>query len=66
MENNKLDCSSVCTAILGYGTAVEIFNGKYQSGLWFSMYSNIRLGDCGRDTWWEITNRTAVQYVQQY
>ena len=25
MENNKLDCGSVCTAILGYGTAVEIF-----------------------------------------
>ena len=50
MENNKLYCSSVCTAILGYGTAVEIFDGKYQSGLWFSMYSNVRLGDCGRDT----------------
>ena len=66
MENNKLDCSSVCTAILGYGRAVEIFDRKYQSRLRFSIYSNIRLGDCGRDTCWEITNRTAVQYVQQY
>ena len=50
MENNKLYCSSVCTAILGYGTVVEILDGKYQSGLRFSMYSNIRLWDCGRDT----------------
>ena len=50
MGNNKLDCGSVCTAILGYGTAVEIYDRKYQSGLWFSMYSNIMLWDCGRDT----------------
>ena len=50
MENNKLDCGLVCTAILGYGTAVEIFHGKYQSRLVFSMYSNIMLWDCGRDT----------------
>ena len=50
MGNNKPDCGSVCTAILGYGTAVEIFDRKYQSGLRFSMYSNIRLRVCGRDT----------------
>ena len=50
MGNKKPDCSSVCTAILEYGTAVEIFDRKYQSGLRFSMYSNIRLGDCGRNT----------------
>ena len=31
MENNKPDCGSVCTAILGYQTAVEILDGKYQS-----------------------------------
>ena len=46
MENNKLNCGSVCTATLGYGTAVESFDGKYQ----FSMYSNIKLWDYGRDT----------------
>ena len=50
MGNNKLDYGSVCTAILEYGTAVEIFDRKYQSRLRFSMYSNIRLGDSGRDT----------------
>ena len=50
MENNKPDCGSVCTAILGYQTVVEILDGKYQSSLRFSMYSNIRLWDCGRDT----------------
>ena len=31
MENNKPDCGSVCTTILGYQTAVEILDGKYQS-----------------------------------
>ena len=50
MGNNKPDCDSVHTAILGYQTAVEILDGKYQSGLRFSMYSNIRLWDFGRDT----------------
>ena len=50
MENSKLDCRSVCTAILGYGTPVETLDGKYQSGLLLNSYSNIRLWDCGRDT----------------
>ena len=50
MENSKLDCRSVCTAILGYGTPVETLDGKYQSGLLLSSYSNIKLWDCGRDT----------------
>ena len=50
MGNNKLSCDSVRTAILGYQTAVEILDGKYQSGLPFSMYNNIRLWDFGRDT----------------
>ena len=31
MQNNKPDCGSVCSAILGYRTAVEILDGKYQS-----------------------------------
>ena len=48
MGNNKPDCVSVCTAILGYGTAVEILDK--QTGLWFSMYSNIRIWDCGRNS----------------
>ena len=38
MGNKKPDCSSVCTAILEYGTAVEIFDRKYQSGLRFSNF----------------------------
>ena len=50
MGNNKLDCGSVCTAILGYETAVEILHGKYQSGLRFSMYTNIRISDWGKNT----------------
>ena len=31
MGNNKVDCGSVSTEILGYQTAVEILDGKYQS-----------------------------------
>ena len=30
--------------------AVEIIEGKYQNGLQFSMYSNIRIVDCDRDS----------------
>ena len=50
MGNDKQDCGSICTAILVYGTAVEILDVKYQSGLWFSMYTNIRILDGGRNT----------------
>ena len=50
MENIKADSGLVCTAILGYGTVVEIHDGKSQTGLRFSMYSNIRISDCGRNT----------------
>ena len=50
MENNKADCGLVCTSILGYVTLVEIHDGKEQTGLRFSMYSNIRISDCGKNT----------------
>ena len=50
MGNNKPDCGSICTAILVYGTAVEILDVKYQSGLRFSMHTNIRISDWGRKT----------------
>ena len=37
MGNNKPDCGSVCTAILGYRTVVEILDETYQSGLRFTV-----------------------------